>query len=69
MKILYDALEAPCASDNGHIALSVPRLRLKGNPSAIASDIVEKFQLNDYILLAMADGPFVNFFLNHIHLA
>ncbi|KAF9559060.1 hypothetical protein EC968_006757 [Mortierella alpina] len=69
IKILYDALEAPRASENGHIALSVPRLRLKGNPSAIASEIVEKFQLNDYILLAKADGPFVNFFLNHIHLA
>ncbi|KAF9182270.1 hypothetical protein BGZ51_000881 [Haplosporangium sp. Z 767] len=69
IKILYDALEAPRASENGHIALSVPRLRLKGNPSAIAADIVEKFQLNDYVLLAKADGPFVNFFLNHIKLA
>ncbi|KAF9919399.1 hypothetical protein BX616_000010 [Lobosporangium transversale] len=69
IKVLYEALEAPRASENGHIALSVPRLRLKGNPSAIASDIVEKFQLNDYVLLAKADGPFVNFFLNHIKLA
>ncbi|KAG0249510.1 hypothetical protein BG011_009225 [Mortierella polycephala] len=69
IKILYDALEAPRASENGHIALSVPRLRLKGNPSAAAADIVEKFQLNDYVLLAKADGPFVNFFLNHIKLA
>lgn len=42
MKILYEALEAPRASENGHIALSVPRLRLKGVPTAIAADIVEK---------------------------
>ncbi|KAF8939572.1 hypothetical protein EDD21DRAFT_398507 [Dissophora ornata] len=68
IKILYEALEAPRASENGHIALSVPRLRLKGNPSAVAADIVEKFQLNDYVTLAKADGPFVNFFLNHIKL-
>ncbi|KAF9111870.1 hypothetical protein BGX27_004343 [Mortierella sp. AM989] len=69
IKIMYDALEAPRASENGHIALSVARLRLKGNPSAIATDIVNKFQLNDYIKLAKADGPFVNFFLNHVKLA
>ncbi|KAF9542856.1 hypothetical protein EC957_001511 [Mortierella hygrophila] len=42
IKILYDALEAPRASENGHIALSVPRLRLKGAPAAIAADIVAK---------------------------
>ncbi|KAK5797059.1 hypothetical protein F5H01DRAFT_385393 [Linnemannia elongata] len=69
IKILYDALEAPRASENGHIALSVPRLRLKGAPAAIAADIVAKFQLNDYVLSTKADGPFVNFFLNHIKLA
>ncbi|KAF9578419.1 hypothetical protein BGW38_005780 [Lunasporangiospora selenospora] len=69
MKMLYDSLEAPRASENGHIALSVPRLRLKGNPSAIAAEIVEKFQVNDYVTLAKADGPFVNFFLNHIKLS
>ncbi|KAF9408564.1 hypothetical protein BGZ94_002270, partial [Podila epigama] len=69
IKILYDALESPRDADNGHIALAVPRLRLKGNPSAIAADIVSKFQLNDYVLKAKADGPFVNFFLNHIKLA
>ncbi|KAF9992902.1 hypothetical protein BGZ79_002506 [Entomortierella chlamydospora] len=66
IKIMYDALEAPRASENGHIALSVARLRLKGNPTEIAADI---FQLNDYIKLAKADGPFVNFFLNHIKLS
>ncbi|KAF9357677.1 hypothetical protein BGX26_003307 [Mortierella sp. AD094] len=66
IKIMYDALEAPRASENGHIALSVARLRLKGNPTEIAADI---FHLNDYIKLAKADGPFVNFFLNHIKLA
>ncbi|KAF9918727.1 hypothetical protein FBU30_011290 [Linnemannia zychae] len=69
IKILYDALEAPRASENGHIALSVPRLRLKGAPAAIAADIVAKFQLNDYVSSVKADGPFVNFFLNHIKLA
>ncbi|KAF9213188.1 Arginyl-tRNA synthetase [Podila verticillata] len=69
IKILYDALEAPRDSNNGHVALSVPRLRLKGSPAAIAADIVAKFQLNDYVLEAKADGPFVNFFLNHIKLA
>ncbi|KAF9126075.1 hypothetical protein BGW39_006946 [Mortierella sp. 14UC] len=69
IKILYDALEAPRASENGHVALSVPRLRLKGSPAAIAADIVAKFQLNDYVLSTKADGPFVNFFLNHIKLA
>lgn len=42
IKILYDALEAPRASENGHVALSVPRLRLKGAPAAIAADIVAK---------------------------
>ncbi|KAF9367927.1 hypothetical protein BGX21_006948, partial [Mortierella sp. AD011] len=42
IKIMYDALEAPRASENGHIALSVARLRLKGNPTEIAADIVEK---------------------------
>ncbi|KAF9900555.1 hypothetical protein EC991_007178 [Linnemannia zychae] len=69
IKILYDALEAPRASENGHVALSVPRLRLKGSPATIAADIVAKFQLNDYVLSTKADGPFVNFFLNHIKLA
>ncbi|KAG0220576.1 hypothetical protein BGX31_010840, partial [Mortierella sp. GBA43] len=69
IKVLYDALEAPRASENGHVALSVPRLRLKGNPTEIAATIVEKFQLNDYVQLAKADGPFVNFFLNHIKLS
>ncbi|KAF9433543.1 hypothetical protein BGZ76_009301 [Entomortierella beljakovae] len=69
IKIMYDALEAPRASENGHIALSVARLRLKDSPINIATQIVEKFQLNDYIKLAKADGPFVNFFLNHIKLS
>ncbi|KAG0251322.1 hypothetical protein DFQ27_008840, partial [Actinomortierella ambigua] len=42
IKIVYEALEAPRQSENGDIALSVPRLRLKGNPIQIAKDIVEK---------------------------
>jgi len=43
IKILYDALEAPRAAENGHIALSVPRLRLKGkDPIAVAAEIVDK---------------------------
>ncbi|GJJ72550.1 arginyl-tRNA synthetase [Entomortierella parvispora] len=70
IKILYDALEAPRAAENGHIALSVPRLRLKGkDPIAVAAEIVDKFPVSDYVTLAKADGPFVNFFLNHVKLA
>ncbi|KAG0228560.1 hypothetical protein BGW41_003376 [Actinomortierella wolfii] len=69
IKLIYDALEAPRQSENGDIALSVPRLRLKGNPAQIAKDIVEKFTPNEYFVQAKSDGPFANFYINQVKLA
>ncbi|KAI8368287.1 uncharacterized protein BYT42DRAFT_539504 [Radiomyces spectabilis] len=62
--LIYDALDLPRSLEHGDLAVAIPRLRLKGNPVAIAKELAEAFVPNDYITGAVAVGPFLNFKLN-----
>ncbi|KAJ1968859.1 arginyl-tRNA synthetase [Dispira parvispora] len=65
---LFNALDAPKVAAHGDLAIAVPRLRLKGNPVALAKEWVEKFEPNEYVLKASCIGPFINFSISHTHL-
>ncbi|ORX48049.1 arginyl-tRNA synthetase [Hesseltinella vesiculosa] len=62
--LVYKAIEIPRQLDNGDFALTLPRLRLKGNPAQIAKDWAASFVPDDLILSATATGPFLNFRIN-----
>ena len=36
--LIYKSLEAPRSSDHGDFAIAVPKLRVKGNPAALAKE-------------------------------
>ncbi|KAI8071056.1 hypothetical protein BC940DRAFT_295151 [Gongronella butleri] len=62
--LVYSAIEIPRSLDNGDFALTVPRLRVKGSPVQFAKDWAAAFVPDDYILSAVATGPFLNFRVN-----
>lgn len=62
--VVYNALDNPRAVENGDLAIALPRLRVKGNPAAIAKEWAAAFVPNDYIIEASAAGPFLNFRFN-----
>ncbi|KAI9320608.1 hypothetical protein BX666DRAFT_2017740 [Dichotomocladium elegans] len=64
-KLIYDALDLPRATEHGDLAVAVPRLRVKGNPAALAQQWADAFVPSDYVLGATAIGPFLNFRINH----
>ncbi|KAJ2498467.1 arginyl-tRNA synthetase [Coemansia sp. RSA 1972] len=49
---------------NGNLTLTVPRLRIKGNPAQIAKTLAEQFQADDMVTGAEAAGPYINFRIN-----
>ncbi|KAG2208686.1 hypothetical protein INT47_007785 [Mucor saturninus] len=61
---VYNALDNPRAVENGDLAIALPRLRVKGNPAAIAKEWAAAFVPNEYIIEASAAGPFLNFRFN-----
>ncbi|KAF3909741.1 hypothetical protein AA313_de0209653 [Arthrobotrys entomopaga] len=66
---IYPALEWTQTPDKGDLILAVPRLRVKGDPKAVAADWVAKFPDNKYILKPIVAGPFIQFFFNPTLLA
>lgn len=62
--VVYGALDNPRSVENGDLAIALPRLRVKGNPAAIAKEWAAAFVPNDYIIEAAAAGPFLNFRFN-----
>lgn len=61
---VYQAIDLPRSLENGDLAIALPRLRLKGNPAAIAKEWAETFVTNDYITEVSSTGPFLNFRIN-----
>ncbi|KAG1049101.1 hypothetical protein G6F43_008554 [Rhizopus delemar] len=61
---VYQAIDLPRSLENGDFAIALPRLRLKGNPAAIAKEWANAFVVNDYITEASSAGPFLNFRIN-----
>ncbi|KAI8364396.1 hypothetical protein BD560DRAFT_373139 [Blakeslea trispora] len=62
--VVYQAIDNPRSLENGDLAIAVPRLRVKGNPAAMAKEWAASFVTNDYITEASAAGPFLNFRIN-----
>ncbi|CEP07013.1 hypothetical protein [Parasitella parasitica] len=58
---VYQAIDNPRSLENGDLAIALPRLRLKGNPAAMAKEWAASFVPNDYITEVSAAGPFLNF--------
>lgn len=63
-KLVYDALDLPRSLEHGDLAVAIPRLRVKGNPAALAAEWAAAFVTSDHILEAKAIGPFLNFRIN-----
>lgn len=53
-------LERPKNEEFGQFALPLPRLRLPGNPAAIAKELVEKLEKDELITGSSCVGPFLN---------
>ncbi|KAJ1930673.1 arginyl-tRNA synthetase [Tieghemiomyces parasiticus] len=68
-KVIFDAVENAKIAAHGDLAVAIPRLRLKGNPKAIAEEWVAKFQPTTNVLSCSAAGPFINFRINRPQLA
>ncbi|KAJ2406580.1 arginyl-tRNA synthetase [Coemansia sp. RSA 2526] len=49
---------------NGDLTLTVPRLRMKGNPAQIAKTLAEQWKADDMVTGAEAAGPYINFRIN-----
>ncbi|KAI8977576.1 hypothetical protein BDF20DRAFT_875606 [Mycotypha africana] len=62
--VVYQAIDYPRSLENGDLAIAVPRLRVKGNPAAMAKQWASQFEPNDYITEASCAGPFLNFRIN-----
>ncbi|KAI8367207.1 hypothetical protein EDC96DRAFT_507292 [Choanephora cucurbitarum] len=62
--VVYQAIDNPRSLENGDLAIAVPRLRVKGNPAALAKEWAASFVTNEYITEASAAGPFLNFRIN-----
>ncbi|KAK6512319.1 hypothetical protein TWF481_001207 [Arthrobotrys musiformis] len=63
-EIVYPALEWTQQMEKGDLIMAVPRLRIKGDPKALAADWVSKFPANQYIQPPEADNQFIKFFFN-----
>jgi arginyl-tRNA synthetase len=61
---IYQALDNPRSLENGDLAIALPRLRVKGNPAAIAKEWADAFVTNEYITECSSAGPFLNFRFN-----
>ncbi|KAJ2846640.1 arginyl-tRNA synthetase, partial [Coemansia brasiliensis] len=59
--IIEPAIEIPKVATLGDLALTVPRLRMKGNPVQLAQTLASQFQPSATITAATAAGPYVNF--------
>ncbi|KAF3936348.1 hypothetical protein ABW19_dt0210535 [Dactylella cylindrospora] len=67
--LVYPALEWTQDMKKGDLIMAVPRLRVKGDPKALAVTWAEKFPENKYILPPVAAGPFIQFFFEPTVLA
>ncbi len=61
---LWPMLERPKNEQHGQFALPIPRVRLPGNPAALAVEIAEKIEKDDIISGASSIGPFLNITVN-----
>jgi hypothetical protein len=49
--LIYKSLEAPRSPDHGDFAIAVPKLRVKGNPAALAKDWAGKVGIKKSFIL------------------
>ncbi|EWC47327.1 cytoplasmic arginine--tRNA ligase [Drechslerella stenobrocha 248] len=68
-ELLYPALEWTQNMEKGDLILAVPRLRIKGDPKALAAEWVKQFPENKYVLPPVAANQFIQFFFNPTLLA
>lgn len=61
---VYAAIDLPRSLEHGDYAVALPRLRVKGNPAALAAEWAKAFKPNDHVTEAKAIGPFLNFRIN-----
>ncbi|KAG2175965.1 hypothetical protein INT44_000443 [Umbelopsis vinacea] len=62
--LIYKSLEAPRSSDHGDFAIAVPKLRVKGNPAALAKEWAGKIETDDDIVAVTSEAIFMNFKVN-----
>ncbi|CAJ0842327.1 15277_t:CDS:2 [Entrophospora sp. SA101] len=58
---ILSLLEAPKSSEHGDIAIAIPKLRIKGNPTLIAKEWAEKFIPNKFIVGVFPISHYLNF--------
>ncbi|KAJ2960849.1 hypothetical protein NQZ79_g3825 [Umbelopsis isabellina] len=64
LALIHRSLEAPRSPDHGDFALAVPKLRIKGNPAALAKEWAGKIEIDDDIVAVTSEAIFVNFKVN-----
>lgn len=64
LPLIHRSLEAPRSPDHGDFALAVPKLRIKGNPAALAKEWAGKVEIDDDIVAVTSEAIFVNFKVN-----
>ncbi|KAJ1818928.1 arginyl-tRNA synthetase [Coemansia sp. RSA 2675] len=64
VKDIVDAIEIPRSNAHGDLAVTIPRLRIKGNPVQMAKDWAEAFKVDEVITNAVSTGPYINFRIN-----
>jgi len=62
--LIHKALEAPRSPDHGDFAVAVPKLRVKGNPAALAKEWAAKIENDDDIVAVSSEAIFLNFKVN-----
>ncbi|KAJ2147593.1 arginyl-tRNA synthetase [Coemansia sp. RSA 678] len=63
-EIVEPAVNVSNNTANGDLTLTVPRLRMKGNPAQIAKTLAEQWKADDMVTGAEAAGPYINFRIN-----
>jgi len=61
---IWQLLEKPKKEEYGQFALPLPRLKLAGNPAAIAADVAGRLEKDAVITGATSTGPFLNITIN-----
>ncbi|KAJ2747836.1 arginyl-tRNA synthetase [Coemansia sp. BCRC 34301] len=68
-EVIASSIEIPKANTHGDLAITAPRLRIKGNPAQQAKEWAEAFKVDNVITNAVPIGPYINFRINREVLA
>ncbi|KAJ1986420.1 arginyl-tRNA synthetase, partial [Coemansia umbellata] len=64
MFIIVSAIDLPKATTYGDLIITMPRLRLVGNPAQLAQSFAEKFKTDEAVTSVVATGYCLNFRVN-----